>query len=69
MENYTLYKIDCLLGEKRAACEGLPGLARGKGIIVKKVREDRLIDIINAQGEVEYGWAPSSVEVFLSDEE
>ena len=36
---------------------------------MKKVREDRLIDIVNVQGEVEHGWAPSSVEVFLSDEE
>ena len=68
MENYKLYKIDCLLGEKRAACEGLPGLARNKGIIVKKVREDRLVDIININGEVEYGWAPSAVKVFLGEE-
>lgn len=36
MKNYKLYKIDCLLGKKRAACAGLPGLARGKSIIVKK---------------------------------
>lgn len=34
MGNYKLYKIDCLLGKKRAACVGLPGLARGKGIIL-----------------------------------
>lgn len=69
MENYKLYKIDCLLGEKRAACAGLPGLARGKGVIVKNVREDRLVDVVNVHGEVEYGWAPSAVEVFLSEEE
>lgn len=69
MENYKLYKIDCLLGQKCYACEGLPGLVRGKGIIVKKVREDRLIDIVNIHGEVEYGWAPSAVKVFLSEEE
>ena len=69
MENYKLYKIDCLLGENRTACAGLPGLARGKGIIVKNVREDRLIDVVNVHGEVEYGWASSAVEVFLSEEE
>lgn len=33
MESYKLYKIDCLLGQKRTDCEGLTGLARGKGII------------------------------------
>lgn len=69
MGNYKLYKIDCLLGQKRAACVGLPGLARGKGIIVKNLREDRLVDVINVHGEVEYGWAPSAVEVFLGEEE
>lgn len=69
MENYKLYKIDCLLGQKRAACVGLPGLARGKGIIVKNLREDRLVDVVNVHGEVEYGWASSAVEVFLSEEE
>lgn len=69
MKNYKLCKIDCLLGEKRAACAGLPGLVRGKGVIVKNVREDRLIDVVNVHGEVEYGWAPSAVEVFLNEEE
>lgn len=69
MESYKLYKIDCLLGQNRADCEGLPGLARGKGIIVKKVREDRLIDIVNIHGQVEYGWAPSAVKVFLIDKD
>lgn len=69
MENYNLYKIDCLLGKKRASCAGLPGLVRGRGIIVKNVREDRLVDVVNQHGEVEYGWAPSAVKVFLSEEE
>lgn len=69
MKNYKLYKIDCLLGKKRAACAGLPGLARGKSIIVKNLREDRLVDVVNVHGEVEYGWALSAVEVFLSEEE
>ena len=69
MKNYKLYKIDCLLGKKRAACAGLPGLVRGKGIVVKNVRDDRLVDIVNIHGQVEYGWAPSAVKVFLSAEE
>jgi len=65
MGNYELRKIGCLLGRKREKCLGSIGIARGNPVIIFRLREDRLVDVINSQGEIEYGWAPSAVEAVV----
>lgn len=65
MGNYELRKIDCLLGRNREKCLGSIGIARGNPVIIFRLREDGLVDVINSQGEIEYGWAASSVEVIV----
>lgn len=65
MGNYELRKIDCLLGRKREKCLGSIAIARGNPVIIFRLREYGLVDVINSQGEIEYGWAASAVEAIV----
>lgn len=63
MGSYKIQKIDCLMGTDRENCAGSVGFVRGEPVIIFRIREDRLVDLINGAGEFEFGWAASAINV------
>jgi len=69
LDDVVLKSVDHYIGKDRQGFVGKPAVVRGEGVTIKNIRPDGLVDVVDSDGNISEGWAPSAVGVSIEKRE